>query len=338
MKKASVKLGLGLMVLVLAWGCQPQQAEEPQSLTVYSGRSEALVKPILDRFEAETGIEINLRAGGTSELAVALMEEGDASSADIFWAQDGGALGATHEAGLLMLLPDSLTSKVPARFSNEAGTWVATSGRARTLAYAPARVDVDNLPQSIFDLTDAQYKGRIGWAPTNGSFQAFVTGMRKMVGDERTLEWLTGMRDNEAKAYPRNSAIVQALGDGEVDMGLPNHYYLFRFKNDDPAYPVEQTFFAASDPGNLVNVAGIGILKTTDSPNAALQLASFLLAAEAQGYFTNEANEYPVVEGVAPREGLVPLDDLTNIQPDLDLDALRDLEATLAMLREAELL
>jgi len=338
MKKPAAKLSLVLLLLTMGWGCQSQQPQESQSLTIYSGRSEALVKPILDRFEAETGITVNLRAGGTAELAVALMEEGEASSADIFWAQDGGALGAVHAAGLFMALPDSLTSKVPSRFSNEAGTWIATSGRARTLAYAPARVDVDNLPQSIFDLTDSQYKGRIGWAPANGSFQAFVTGMRKMVGDERTLEWLIGMRDNEAQAYPRNSAIVQAIADGEVDMGLPNHYYLLRFKNDDADFPVEQTFFAAEDPGNLVNVAGVGILKTTDSPTAALRLASFLLSAEAQGYFTNDVNEYPVVDGVSPRAGLVPFNELTNIQPDLNLDALNDLEATLAMLREAELL
>lgn len=325
------------MIVLAACGGDAEPAE-PQTLVVYSGRSESLVDPIIARFEQETGIDVEVRYGDTAQLAAALGEEGAQSAADVFWAQDAGALGAVHAAGLLASLPDSILQAVPARFRSNAGTWVAVSGRARTLAYSSARVDTTALPQSVFDLTDPQYEGRVGWAPTNGSFQAFVTAMRKMEGDERTREWLEGMKANGAKSYPKNSAIVQAIADGEVDFGLPNHYYLYRFKSEDAQFPVEQTFFAPGDPGDLVNVAGVGVLQNGDAQAPALRFISFLLSPSAQEYFTSETFEYPVVEGVEPSFRLVSSERLSELQPAVDLDELRDLEGTLNLLREAELL
>lgn len=330
----------GLVFLIGLWalGCQPDATPPPaEPLTLYAGRGKALVDSLVERFTAETGTPVNVRYGNTAELAVTLLEEGAQSPADVYWAQDAGALGAVSEADLFAALPADVTAQVPQGFQGRAGTWVATSGRARTLAYAPARVAAGTLPTSIFGLTEAKWKGRIGWAPTNGSFQSFVTALRNLVGEDRTRAWLVGMRDNGAKSFPSNSAIVQAIADGEVDLGLPNHYYLLRFKSRDAAFPVEQTFFAPQDPGNLVNIAGVGILKTSTHPDA-LAFVNYLLSAQAQAYFTNVVFEYPVVAATELGAGLVPLDSLMQARPVLDLDNLNDLESTLNLLREVELL
>ncbi len=328
-------LSTALLVLLLLSGCRSEQDD----LIIYSGRSRALVEPLVERFQQQTGVQVGVRYGDTAQLAVALMEEGARSSADVFWAQDGGALGALEQEGLFARLPDSMLSRVVPLFRGETGAWIATSGRARTLAYSPDRVDSTQLPRSIFDLADAQYQGRIGWAPTNGSFQAHVTALRALVGDDSVRAWLTTLRDLGAKAYPRNAAIIQAIADGEIDLGLPNHYYLLRFKDDDPNFPVEQTFFAPGDPGNLLNVAGAGILASSDRQEAALRFISFLLSEESQEYFGTETKEYPVIgEGVAADEALPQRTRLEQIRPSVEFGQMADLESTLQLMREVGIL
>ena len=307
-------------------------------LVIYSGRSKSLVAPIIKQFEKETGIKVKVRYGNTAQLAVALLEEQSKSPADLFWAQDAGALGALNKAGLFNSLPESILLKVPQHFRNSAGGWVATSGRARVIAYASERVKPEALPESIFELTDPKWKGRVGWAPQNASFQAFVTGLRMLKGEQKTAEWLRGMKANGAKSYPKNTPIIQALASGEIDLGLPNHYYLFRFKKGDAKFPVEQAFFKGGDPGNLVNVAGIGLLKTSSNPQAALSFVEFLLSAKAQQFFVSEVFEYPVTDEVIPNVKFLPLDELLKLMPKLDLEALDDLEGTLKLLRKAEIL
>lgn len=319
--------------LVLA-ACQPAadapaSEEETEPLVVYSGRSQSLVEPILERFTTDTGIEVEARFGDTAQLAAALAEEGDQTPADVFWAQDAGGLGAI--ASQLAPLPDALLDLVPARYRSDDGRWVAVSGRARVLAYSPTRADTTALPTSVLDLTDPRFEGRVGWAPTNGSFQSFVTAMRQTLGDEAARAWLDAMEANGAVAYPKNSAIIEAIANGEVDYGLPNHYYLRRFQSEDPAYPVAQTTFADGDVGNLVNVAGIGVLAVSGRPTAAQQLLAYLLSDAAQTYFAEETKEYSVTGSGTP-------DAVLDAAPGVDLNALADLEATLAMLQDAELL
>ena len=330
-----VLLGTLLLASFVAACETPQPEDESAPLVIYSGRSEALIGPLIERFQNDTGTPVEVRYGDTAQLAVALTEEGDQSPAHVFWAQDAGALGAVQNAGLFQPLPDSLLNRVDARYRNTAGTWVATSGRARTLAYAPERVDTTALPQSIFDLTDPRYESRVGWAPTNGSFQAHVTALRTLVGDDSTRAWLEAMQANGATPYSNNRAILDGIAAGEVDFGLPNHYYLYGKKSDDPDYPVEQTFFAAGDPGNLVNVAGMGVLEATP---AAYRFVDYVLSAEAQQYFADETYEYPVLPSVTPATRLTDQRRLTTLQPDVNLDALRDLETTLELLRDVGLL
>jgi iron(III) transport system substrate-binding protein len=309
-----------------------------ESLIVYSGRSKSLVKPIIKQFEKETGIEVKVNYGGTTQLAAALLTEGDKSPAALFWAQDAGALGAVSKKAMFEKLPETILTQVPSDFRDADGFWVATSGRARVLAYSPERVKMEELPQSIFDLTQPMWKDRVGWAPTNASFQAFVTAMRVQVGEERTEEWLRGMKANGAKKYAKNTPIIEALAAGEIDLGLPNHYYLLRFKKQDADYPVAQTFFKASDPGNLVNVAGIGLLKSAENKDIALKFVEFLLSAQSQQYFTSDVFEYPVIEDIIPNPNLSPLSELLQAAPTLDLNKIDDLDGTVKLLQHAEIL
>lgn len=304
-----------------------------ETITLYSGRSKSLVDPIIRQFTKDTGIEVKVSYANTAQLASKLKTEGEKSAASLFWAQDAGALGSVSKGGLFAKLPESVLGKVPTTFRHKDGHWVATSGRARVLAYSPERVEKENLPESVFELTQPAWRGKVGWAPLNASFQAFVTALRSQVGEERTEKWLRDMKANGAKTYPKNSAIIEALAAGEIDLGLPNHYYLFRFKKSDSKYPVEQTFFKAKDAGNLVNVAGIGLLKHSKHNETALKFIDYLLSIKAQQYFVSEVFEYPVIEGVIPNANLLPLDELLKIVPKFDLNEMDDLEGTVKLLR-----
>ena len=314
------------------------QVATAQTLTIYCGRSKSLVEPVVAQFEKSTGIDVQVRYGNTSQLALALQTEGERSKADVFWAQDVSALGAVAESELASTLPSDLFKRVSGWAQPASKRWIATSGRARVLAYAPSRVKKSDLPESLFDLTEPKWKGKVGWAPTNGSFQAFVTAMRQMHGDEKTKAWLVGMKENGAKVYPKNTPIVQALADGEIDLGLPNHYYLLRFKDKDPNFPVAQTFFKDGSVGNLVMVAGACTVKASKNKDAAHKFIAFLLSDDAQRYFTLGVNEYPVVETVEQNARLVPYKQLKAAAPDVDLDKLQDLEGTLKLLQEAGVL
>lgn len=317
-------------LLVSAGGtAQAEDAEGP--LTVYSGRSESLVGPVLERFTAATGIEVDTKYAETAELAALLLEEGERSRADIFFAQDAGALGAVGDADLLAPLPEDLLERVPEAFRDPGGEWVGISGRARTVAYTTTE-DID-LPDSILDLTEPQWSGRIGWAPGNGSFQAFVTALRVTAGEEEAKSWLEGIIANDPVRYATNTAAVEGIASGEVDIALVNHYYLLRLiEEHGEDYPVAQRFFTGGDPGALVNVAGAGQLASSDQPGAAISLVEYLLGVEAQTYFSGSTFEFPLIDGVAADPRLPAIADIET--PDIDLSQLADLAGTVMLLRE----
>lgn len=305
-------------------------------LTIYSGRGEALVAPIIAQFEAETGIETNVRYAGTAELAALLHEEGAQSPADVFWAQDGGALGAV--APLFADLPGEVNAGVAEAFRNVNNKWAPTSGRSRVLVYSKERVQEADLPASITDLTDAKYKGRVAWAPTNGSFQAFVTAFRVAHGEDAAKAWLTGMIANDAKVYRNNGTQIEAIANGEVDFGLVNNYYLGGFLTRDADFPVAQTHFAAGDIGNLLNVAGAGVVAASDNQDNARKFIAYLLSNTAQQYITLRGNEYPVIPGIIPNATLESFATVQEISPRIDIDQISDLDGTLALLRDVGLL
>ena len=306
------------------------QDDDPGELTIYSGRGESLVGALLDRFEAETGIRVRVRYAGTAQLAVAILEEGARSPADIYYAQDAGALGALADAEALAVLPSSLLDRVDPKFRDSDGRWIGTSGRARVLVISPERVP--SPPDSIFELTEPEWSGRVGWAPTNGSFQAFVTAMRQIHGEEATEDWLRDMIANGVREYPKNSPQVQAVHDGELDIGLVNHYYLYRFVDEDPNFRAANHFTDPGEAGALINIAGVGMLSASDNRDNALRFVEYLLDAHAQEYFRDQTSEYPLAAGIAARPELAPLDALD--PPSLALTSLADLEGTLELLQE----
>ena len=307
-------------------------------LTLYSGRGEAFVKPIIEQFQRDTDIKVNVRYGDTAQLAVLLQEEGQRSPADLFWGQDAGAMGALANAGLLATLAQEIYVGLPEIYTSATGQWVATSGRARVVAYSTTRVKPEELPQSVFDLTRPEYRGRVAIPPTNGSFQAFVTAMRVLHGEQRTLEWLEGIKANAPKNFRNNTTAVAGIADGEADFALVNNYYLPRFIATDKDYPVAQAFFADGDVGNLVNVAGIAVLKSSKRLDAATQFVRFLISPAAQQYFTTVGNEYAVTPNVISNPDLTDTRVVLQVAPKLNLDELADLKGTLDLLRQAGLL
>ncbi len=320
-------------------GTSTAQAFDPSGadLVVYSGRSKNLVGPLIERFQKETGSKVAVRYGDTAELAATILEEGANSPADVFFSQDAGALGALSKADLLTPLPGSILEQVPARFRSSEQMWVGISGRARTVVYNTAALKPADLPASIRGLSDPAWKGKIGWAPTNASFQAFVTAMRQLDGDDKTREWLKAVQANEPRAYKNNAAVVEAVAAGEVQVGLVNHYYVMQLiKQKGESYGARNHFFSGGDVGSLVNVAGAAILKTSNDKPAAEEFINFLLNNESQQYFSSETFEYPVVQGVAANSGLPALDQIET--PVLDLSKLEDLEGTLELLREVGIL
>lgn len=330
----AVVVFLFVLVCSLAIPVAAQDAVPPtgESLVLYSGRSEDLIGPIIERFTAETGVQVEVRYGNTAEMAAVILEEGDNSPADVYIAQDAGALGALAAAGRLLPLPSDIIERVPAAFRSDNNLWVGLSGRARVLVYNTETLTEDQLPQSLLELTDEAWAGRVGWAPTNASFQSQVTAMRLLLGDDATRQWLTDMVANGVVPYDNNRAIVQAVIDGEIDLGLVNHYYLFGFLADDPDVPAANYFLPGGDVGALVNIAGAGIVNTSDHAGLAQRLILYLLGNDAQAYFADETYEYPLVAGVESSASIVPLESIE--APEVDLSALQDLQATLDLLSE----
>jgi iron(III) transport system substrate-binding protein len=308
--------------------------DSSSNITVYSGRSEELIGPLVARYEAENDTQVEVRYGDTAELASTILEEGDNSPADVFFSQDAGALGALEKEGRLAELPQDITDEVDARYRSRDGRWVATSARARVIAYNRDRVQRSELPRSILDFTDERWKGRIGWAPTNGSFQAFVSALRVLRGDDAAREWLEGIVANDPEVFDDNEPIRDALAAGELDVGFINHYYVAQAQAKEGSdYPVEVYFPPQGDPGSLVNVAGIGILESSGKQEEAERFTRFMLSREAQEHFAREVKEYPVAAGVAADRRLVPLDEIQH--PDIDLSDLDDLRGTLKMIEES---
>ncbi|MEC7381982.1 MAG: extracellular solute-binding protein, partial [Cyanobacteriota bacterium] len=201
------------------------------SLVVYSGRGAVLVGPLLEIFTQETGVQVDVRyEKSTQTLANRIATEGAQTKADVFFAQDSGWLGALAMAGHLQPLPQSTLEKVSSHNRDASGHWVGTSGRARVLVYSPERVKVDELPKTLAELPGVVAKGRFGWAPGNGSYQAHLSALRHLWGEQKTRAWLTELKAIEPLVYPKNSPQVKGVSNGEIDIGWVNHYYLHKLR------------------------------------------------------------------------------------------------------------
>ena len=328
MRSIAVAAALAAAVATAA-GC----GGSDDTLTVYSGREEELVAPLFDMFEEETGVDVEVRYGDSAELAATIAEEGGNSPADVFFAQDPGSLGSVESQ--LEVLPDEILDRVDARFRDADGRWTGTSGRSRVLVYNTDALSEDEVPDSVEELIDERWDGRIGVAPTNASFQAFVTAMRLSEGDDATRRWLTDLKALHPKIYEKNTPIVEAAASGAIDLGLVNHYYLYLVREEQPDAPIDNHFLATGDPGALVSVAGAAVLASSDQSEDAERFVEFLLSEEGQRFYVDEAEEaeYPLVAGIDAKAGLPPLASLHG--PDVDLTSFgAEHEATIELLRE----
>jgi iron(III) transport system substrate-binding protein len=313
-------------------GCGTSQAD----LSIYSGRSQDLVEPIIERFEESSGLDVEVRYGPSTDLALTLGSEGERSPADVFFSQTPGAIGYLASRDLLTPVDASLAEQVDERYRDPENNWVGVTGRIRVLAYSPDRVEEGELPPSVFDLTGPEWEDRVAIAPTNASFQDFITAMRQERGEDETRQWLEAMRDNGAQIYSNNSDIVQAIARGEVDTGLVNHYYAYRLKSEDPGARVENYNFPEADLGSLLVSADVGLVRGSENTEAANQFIQFLLEEDAQRFFAEETFEYPLASGVEPAAELPELNSIAT--PEIELDSLgEDLEATEALIEESGL-
>lgn len=316
---------------LLLTGCAPA---DNQSLTIYSGRSEELIAPLIERFEQETGVAVEVRYAGTAELAAQLLEEGENTPADLFLSQDAGALGALSGEALFVDLPAETLELVDPAYRSAAGDWVGLSGRARVMVFDPSAVNT--IPKSVLELAESSWAGKVGIAPGNASFQAFVTALRLLEGEDVATSWLAAMKQN-AVVFENNNAILDAVESGQISLGLINHYYWHKRLAEVgyEALKSRVTFFEEGDAGNLINIAGIGMLQESEN---ARTFVDFLLSAESQQYFVVETAEYPLLIGADTKSNpsLLPLVDLP--APEIDLGSLADLQTTLDLIRAAGLL
>jgi iron(III) transport system substrate-binding protein len=305
------------------------------SLTVYSGRSEKLVADLYTQFTSDTGIDVEVRYGDSGELAGQILTEGNATPADVFFSQDAGALGAVSAADLFVELEESVLNRVATKYRSELNTWVGTSGRARVVIFNPTLVATP--PTSIDDLVDPQWSGKIGFAPTNASWQSFVTALRVVRGEDEARTWLEAFAANNPVAYEKNGAVRDAVNAGEVALGLVNHYYLYeKIAAEGAENVVAQNQYLPGDIGGLVNVAGIGVLKNSDNSASSQCFASYLVSDIAQKYFVEKSFEYALVEGIAPFDGLPTLEELD--PPSIDLSDLNSIAETQELLNDVGLL
>jgi iron(III) transport system substrate-binding protein len=334
---AALVAGAGLIAGLGIWamGGTGGGSEQVKELTVYSGRSEEFIAPFFAQWEKQSGIKLNIRYGDSAELAAQILEEGKNSPADLFLSQDAGSLGAVSTAGLFAKLPASVGSQIGNQYVASDRSWIGVTGRARVFAYRPGAIE--NLPRSVSDLTNSELKNRVGIAPSNASFQAFVTALINEQGEKFAKSWLEGMKKNGVKIFLKNSAIVEAIDKGEIDLGLVNHYYTWEVSEAlGRKIQVENGFFAPGDLGNLVNVSGAGVLATSEKFETATELIDFLTSESTQISFVEDTHEYSLISGIKSPEGLPALKEIGS--PKVDLTELENVQRTQDLLTQVGLL
>ncbi|MGM0718252.1 MAG: extracellular solute-binding protein [Halobacteriota archaeon] len=303
-------------------------------LTVYSGRGEFLVGDLVGYIDdLYDDFELTVRYGGSTDLVNQIVNEGDGSPADVFYSVNAGALGALADEGRTGPLDESVLEMVPSEFRTD--EWIGTSGRARTVPYNTDAYAADDMPDDIMVYPE-EFDGDLGWAPSYGSCQAFITAMRLLEGEEDTREWLEGVLEAGITEYPNEFAACEGVATGEIDAAFANHYYIQRVIDGNPEASIA-TAFTSGDAGAVFNVAGAAVVDTATDATLASNFVRHLLSAEAQDYFARSTFEYPLVPDVDPNGDLPSIDEL-DVSDEIDLTQLSDLEPTVDLMRDVGVL
>jgi iron(III) transport system substrate-binding protein len=307
-RRAIAGLVSTLAAAVSLTGC----SSDTETLTVYSAQHESLVRTMLEGFTEETGIALEFRDANDSELANQIVQEGKASPADVFLTENSPSIDVVDRAGLLAPVDDATLQQVGQQYRPESGNWVGFAARSTVLAYNPADVAEADLPASILDLAAPEWQGRVGIAAGGADFQAIVSAVLALEGEDATRAWLTGLERN-AEVYASNSAVMKAVDEGEIDVGVMYHYYWYRDQAEGGLLgdDAKLHFFGNQDPGAFLSISGAGVLASSDQKKAAQRLVEFLTSAAAQKRLADSsALEYAVGNGVPSAEALPPLDSL----------------------------
>jgi iron(III) transport system substrate-binding protein len=309
-----------------------------QTITLYNGQHEQTTSQLVAAFERQTHVTVKVRSDDEATLADQILQEGESSPADVFYSENTPALEALREHGLLARLRAATLASVPSRYSSPEGRWVGVSARASALVYNTSQLSPSQLPDSILELAQPRWRGKVGFAPSESDFQPLITSIVAADGIRAAERWLEGMKAN-ARLYPDNETVVTQVNNGESAIGPVNHYYWFRLRAELGARAVHSAlhYFAAHDPGNLVDVSGAAVLKSSGHQAAAQAFVAFLVSeAGQQALARSHSYEYPLRPGVSPAPGLRPL---AQLQPvDLAPSALGDGSQALALEQKLGLL
>ncbi|HET9998356.1 MAG TPA: iron ABC transporter substrate-binding protein [Nocardioides sp.] len=320
MKRVPVLMVLSLVTALVATGCA---GDDGPSIVVYNAQHEQLLEEIAPKFTDKTGIEVELRNGSDPELAAQLMQEGDASPADVFLTENSPAMSAVEGAGLFAPLDQAAVEPIPAQYRPQSGDWTGFVARSTVLVYNTSMVDEADLPDSIMDLADPEYAGMISFSPTGADFQAIVAAVLDLEGEERTQEWLDGIKAN-GTTYDGNNVVLESVNAGESAIGIIYHYYWYRDQAEagDNSDNTELYFFGDQDPGAFLSISGAGVLAASDNPDEAQQFVEYLTSEEGQQALADSyALEYPLNPAVTlgpPVKPLTALDPPTVAISDLD--------------------
>ena len=299
-----------LAVVLGAMACSSSGGND--ELLIYNAQHESLTKEWIDAFTKETGVKVTYRQGGDTELGNQLIAEGDASPADVFLTENSPAMAAVEHAGLFADLDAETINQVPSQYRPASGKWTGVAARTTVFVYNTTKLQPDQLPKSMLDLEQPAWKGRWGGAPAKADFQAIVSALLQLKGEQATAQWLAGMKTN-AVVYNDNIATMKAVNAGEVDGGIIYHYYWFRdqAKTKADSGNTELHYFKNQDPGAFVSLSGGGVLKSSKKTQQAQQFLRFITGKAGQEVLEKgDSFEYTVASGVPANPALVPLNDL----------------------------
>lgn len=279
-----------------------------QAITLYSGQHEQTTALLVSAFERRTGVKVQVRSGAEAELADQILQEGSSSPADVFYAENSPPLERLREQSLLSPVSPATLAQVPARYSSAHGDWVGISARISVLVYNTGQASPASLPTSIMALAGPKWKGKLAIAPSETDFQPLISSIAKLYGGAAAERWLAAVKQN-SKAYPDNETVVTQVNNGESAVGLVNHYYWFRLRDEVGAGAMHSAlaYYAPHDAGNLLNISGAAVLKSSAHQAAAQAFLAFLVSAEGQRVLAHSHSyEYPLRPGVPAARGLRP--------------------------------